>query len=180
MIEEKVQEKVERETVDPGRRDYIGVLDTPKIIMNNSSGDLENGNIDVDVVSESEDSEDWQSVISSHSILEERDVMSFRGEWNRLPGRLIIYSDGIRFVRSFPTKHEFWRRSFLELAEMRKRSGSSLSKALSLDQHLEIDFTDGVTARIGAMRDRDEAFNTIIGFSGLQWQNLQAGPNSDK
>jgi hypothetical protein len=46
---------------------------------------------------------------------------------------------------------------------------------MALEQ-LEFTCTDGVILHIEAMKDRDEAFNTIIGFSGLQWQALQRGP----
>ena len=38
---------------------------------------------------------------------------------------------------------------------------------------LALAFTDGTTVKLGFFKDRDEAFNTIIGFSGLRWQVLQ-------
>jgi hypothetical protein len=117
--------------------------------------------------------DDSQSVVSRTSILDSQDVISFRAQWNRHIGRLIVHSSGIRFVRSLPKK-ELWNRSFLDLVEMRKLQGLSLSKLVmkALGQ-LEFTCTDGVILRMEAMKDRDEAFNTIIGFSGLQWQVLQ-------
>jgi hypothetical protein len=30
------------------------------------------------------------------------------------------------------------------------------------------------------MRERDKAFNTVIGFSGLRWQHLQQRPRKKK
>lgn len=110
---------------------------------------------------------------SSTSILESQDVISFRAQWNHHRGRLIVHSSGIRFVRSLPKK-ELWNRSFLDMAEMRKVQGSTMAKlAMKTLGQLEFTFMDGASLRIDAMKDRDEAFNTIIGFSGLQWQVLQ-------
>lgn len=38
---------------------------------------------------------------------------------------------------------------------------------------LELCLTHGRRELLEGMRERDGAFNSIIGFSGLQWQNLQ-------
>lgn len=38
---------------------------------------------------------------------------------------------------------------------------------------LELCLTDGRRELLEGMRERDGAFNSIIGFSSLQWQNLQ-------
>lgn len=38
---------------------------------------------------------------------------------------------------------------------------------------LELCLTDGRREVLEGMRERDGAFNSIIGFSSLQWQNLQ-------
>ena len=112
--------------------------------------------------------EDWYSVSSSTSILDETDIITYRAQTKGVVGRLIIFSGGIRFVRSIGQK-EVWRRSFLELVEMRKVDGSVLSKLkISSRQQIEFKFTDG-TSLMEGMRNRDDAFNTIIGFSGLQW-----------
>jgi len=119
------------------------------------------------------ENEDSQSVLSSTSILESQDIISFRAQWNRHIGRLIVHSSGLRFVRSLPKK-ELWNRSFLDLVEMRKLQGSTLSKlAMKAVGQLEFTCTDGAILRMEAMKDRDEAFSTIIGFSGVQWQVLQ-------
>ncbi|KAK5021903.1 hypothetical protein LTR16_012465, partial [Cryomyces antarcticus] len=111
---------------------------------------------------EVDDAASWHTADSSSSILDGIDFISFRCRSGTTPGRLVVYSSGIRFVRSFPSK-QLWRRSFLELVEMRKISGSAVAKLINREL-LEFKFTDGTTASVEAMKQRDEAFNTIIGF----------------
>lgn len=117
-----------------------------------------------------DDEESWHSAESSSSVLEDTDILSFRAQSGGSRGRLVIYANGIRFIRSFKRK-ELWRRSFLEIAEMRKIEGSAASRITfkTLEQ-LELTWTGGSTMVLGSMKDRDEAFNSIIGFSALQWQ----------
>lgn len=123
---------------------------------------------------ESDEDDGWHSASSTIGVLDETDIIAYRAYSQGSVGRLVIYSGGIRFVRSLKRK-DLWRRSFLDLAEMRKQDGSSVSKLPTLSsQSLELKFMDGSTMAIKGMRDRDSAFNTIIGFSGLQWQSLQA------
>ena len=79
-------------------------------------------------------------------------------------------------MRSLPKK-ELWRKSFLDLTEMRKTRGSSISKITMMAvEQLELTFIDGGPVTVEILKDRDKAFNTIIGFSALQWQVLQPGP----
>ena len=123
----------------------------------------------------SSDDEDWHSCGSSNSILEKSDIRAFRASWKGTVGKLVIYSAGVRFVRSL-AKKELWKYTFLELAEMRKTDGS-IAKVTGIARgQLEFKCTDGATLHIRGMKERDEAFNSIIGFSGLQWQSLQAEP----
>ncbi|KAL8722824.1 MAG: hypothetical protein Q9225_000773 [Loekoesia sp. 1 TL-2023] len=130
-----------------------------------------------DVTAEEDDSDkddDWHSASSTTSVLEGTDIIAYRAYSQGLVGRLIIYSDGVRFVRSVKRK-ELWRRSFLELAEMRKKEGSLVSRLPGVSsQSLELNFIDGSKLALEGMKDRDSAFNTVIGFSGLQWQSLPA------
>ena len=118
--------------------------------------------------------EDWHSASSTISVLDGSDIIAYRAYSQGVVGRLIIYSGGVRFVRSLRRK-EMWRREFLELAEMRKKEGSTVSRLPGLSlQSLELKSIDGTKLALEGMKDRDSAFNTIIGFSGLQWQSLQA------
>lgn len=120
--------------------------------------------------SDDDDALSWHSADSSSSVLDSSDVITFRARSNNHTGRFIIYANGVRFVRSFH-KQELWRRSFLEIAEMRKLQGSAISQlTLKSSEQLELTFTDGDSVVLDGMKDRDEAFNTIIGFSALQWQ----------
>ncbi|KAL8943688.1 MAG: hypothetical protein Q9216_000887 [Gyalolechia sp. 2 TL-2023] len=122
----------------------------------------------------SHDEDDWHSACSTTSVLGGLDIVAYRAYSQGVVGRLIIYSSGIRFVRSVK-RRELWRRSYLELVEMRKKEGSSVSRIPGVpSQSLELKFLDGSKLGLKGMKDRDSAFNTIIGFSGLQWQSLQA------
>ena len=59
----------------------------------------------------------------------------------------------------------------MEIAEMRKLGGPVVSRlTVKAVEELELTFSDGTSTILGAMKDRDEAFNSIIGFSALQWQ----------
>ncbi|KAL8697586.1 MAG: hypothetical protein Q9224_002241 [Gallowayella concinna] len=130
-------------------------------------------NITVNGIESGED-EDWHSASSSTSILNRSDVVSYRAFSQGVIGRLIVYSAGVRFVRSVKRK-EVWRHSFLELAEMRKQDGSAVSKLPRVSsQSLELKFIDSSKIVVEGMRERDAAFSSIIGLSGLQWQSLQA------
>ncbi|KAL9586498.1 MAG: hypothetical protein Q9212_000858 [Teloschistes hypoglaucus] len=123
--------------------------------------------------SSSIDDEGWHSASSETNILGGSDIAAYRAFSRGVVGKLIVYADGIRFVRSIKQK-ELWRRSFLELAEMRKRESSSLSKLPMVSpQTLEFKFIDGSKTALEGMKESDSAFNTILGLSGLQWQSLQ-------
>jgi len=115
-----------------------------------------------------------EPIQSERTTLDDIDVLSFRCKWRGTLGHLILSTSGLRFVRSIPGK-DVWRRSYQELDEMRKISGSKLAR-LKQEHTLEFQFTDGTAEQIEAMKQRDKAFNSIVGFSGLQWQMLQPGP----
>lgn len=118
------------------------------------------------------DDEGWYSASSSTSVLGASDIRSFRASYQGTIGRLIVYSGGIRLVRRMK-QQELWDLPFHGLAEMRKVEGSKSSKLISSPDQLELESVEGRIFSLGAMKERDEAFNTIIGFSGLQWQSLQ-------
>ena len=167
LIKQRVEEGNYRELADPAVDRYTGRITNavPKIRVENSESEETN--------TDDENDEGWYSASSTTSILEANDIRSFRAHFLGTIGRLIVFSKGIRYVRSLPSKKEMWRRDFLELAEMRKIEGSAMSKMVSSPDQLEIKYTDGSKLQIEGMRERDEAFNTIIGFSSLQWQSLQ-------
>ncbi|KAL8835685.1 MAG: hypothetical protein Q9170_003224 [Blastenia crenularia] len=156
--EQLVRQKVDR--VDQEQKSYRSrVQVVPGIIGDENSSDEDNI---------------WQSASSTAGILDESDIIAYRACSRGVFGRLILYSGGVRFVRS-AKRREIWRRSFLELAEMRKKEGSSASRIPGVSsQSLELIFTDDCKIVLEGIKDRDSAFNTIIGFSGLQWQSLQA------
>ncbi|KAL9123381.1 MAG: hypothetical protein Q9187_000063 [Circinaria calcarea] len=131
--------------------------------------------IELDYRNSDDSDEDWKSAGSTASVLDEADIMSFRGRSYGVMGRLIIYSSGIRFRQSL-TKEEMWNLPFLEMAEMRKSQGSIVSRlGLVSSGQLEFKSIDGSLIHVGLLKERDKVFNSIIGFSNLQWQSLQTG-----
>jgi len=170
MIRQKVERGYVDEATMPKTDVYSGNLNIPKI--------RQIGPDDTDAGDDDSEGEDWQSVSSANSVLNEDDIMSFRCLWDNIPGRFVIYSGGIKFVRSLRRK-ELWKHSFMHLVEMKKLSGSNVGKLLEMGQ-LEFRLLDGDTLRIGGTSDRDEIFNCIIGFSNLQWQALQYGDDEKK
>ena len=171
LIKRKVEEGHSREVADPAVDRYTGRMTTiPKIHID--------GGISDDGPRDSSDDETWQSTTSTTSVLEASDIRSFRAHCGSSIGRLIVFSDGVRFVRSIK-KAESWRVLFVELTEMRKIEGNQLSKLVSSPNQLEIKSMDGRKVCVEGMKERDEAFNTIIAFSGLQWQSLQIRHNTN-
>ncbi|MCJ1335925.1 hypothetical protein MMC09_001199 [Bachmanniomyces sp. S44760] len=164
MIKHKIQSKHQDELDLRSPDSQRGQPDAPRIIIDSE-----------DRTDASED-DDYHSVDSATSILEESDILGFRAQWKGQIGKMIIYSSGIRFVQSLGKK-ERWNISFLELMEMRKMQGPAVSRIfmVSTDQ-MEFKCTNGKVVHVEAVKERDQAFNSIIGFSNLQWQSLQLGP----
>ena len=160
MIAQRVEDVVQHEEEKPVTTSCEGALDESQPTLN---GDMSDGD------------EDWYSIESADGILDDADVMSLKCDWRGTVGRLVIFTGGIRFVQSLGKK-ELWRRSYQELAEMRKVSPGRLRRYATSASNLEIKFTDGEIVLLGMKKDRDEAVNTIIGFSSLQWQTLQTMP----
>lgn len=155
LIENKV-DRIHQEESDCGS---LASCITPEITVNED-------------ISYGED--DLHSVYSTARVLDGMDIVAYRAYSQGAVGRLIVYTGGIRFVQSIK-RREIWRVSYLELAEMRKKEGPSLLKIPGVpSQSLEFKFINGSKIAVEGMKDRDSAFNTIIGFSGLQWQSLQA------
>ncbi|KAL2037723.1 hypothetical protein N7G274_009448 [Stereocaulon virgatum] len=175
FIKRRVEEGYSQELANPTVERYSGRMTktVPKIRVENDESEETDTEADAD-------DEGWYSASSSTSVLEASDIRSFRAHYAGTIGRLVIFSKGIRYVRSVPMKKELWRHDFLELAEMRKVEGSALSKVVSSPDQLEIKLTDESKLKIEGMKERDEAFNTIIAFSSLQWQSLQIKKDSNQ
>ena len=165
MIKEKVEQGHSREVAEPATERYTGRLVTvPKIrIEGDEAAD--------DSPYDSDDS-GFYSASSTASVLESNDIRSFYAHYEGIVGRFIIFSKGIRFVRRVKKK-ELWRHDFVDLMEMRKVEGTRISKIVSSPDQMEVKCIDGSRLNLEGMRERDEAFNTVIAFSGLQWQSLQ-------
>ena len=126
----------------------------------------------VDLDSDSEGG--YTTADSSTSILGGLDILSFECHTRAMRGDLIIFSNGLRYVRM---GKERWRYSWTELVEMRK-SESNISPGLPKSVGIVLAFTDGSEINLNTVKRRDRAFNCIIGFSGLRFQIIQpaAGP----
>lgn len=125
-----------------------------------------------------------------------KDVFSFYCTHSLTFGRFIVSTSGIRFESSLsrhtplPSNSDF-SYPFTHILEMRKRNQrgiGALSKLTPSLDKLEIrlrdpeqdDYVMGQPRKVETvllenLTERDKAFNTIIGFSGLKWQNLQGG-----
>ena len=146
------------------------------------------------------DAESFHSASEVPATEEERDIMSFGCSYESTPGRLIIFTHGIRFKSGVGVSSSSFRRPYSSLIEMTKRQTPSsilspLGKiTLGLDK-LELRFrrTNSRAAiqdlgqeehvdimTLENMRGRDKAFNAIIGFSDLRWQHLQKKPEPKK
>lgn len=171
LIKQRVEEGHWHELANPTVNNYGGQITTvPKIRIENGDSSSEEADGDDD---------GWYSATSATSVLEASDLRAFRAQFSGHLGRLVVFSKGIRFVRSLPPKKETWRCDYLDLAEMRKVEGSTVSKLTSRSpDQLEIKCIDGSILQFDGMKERDEAFNTIIAFSSLQWQSLQILSNS--
>ncbi|KAL3417389.1 hypothetical protein PVAG01_11389 [Phlyctema vagabunda] len=127
------------------------------------------------------------------AITSKKDLISFGCTYHHQPGRLILSNTGLRFQASSllsalkTSNRVSFEFPFPALVEMTKQN-SSLNMVAGIKK-LELRFwvpvpasghknevgDEGKEVRIllGNMRERDKAFNAIIGFSGLRWQALQ-------
>ena len=171
MIENQVENRFKSELHETMLEQYAGQLTTP-------SPHIELDGVQQGRDSDSTHSEEWHSADSSSNILADTNFLSYRCRWDGISGRLAVTPSGVRFMRSIK-RQEMWYLPFIEIEEMRKFQGAArsdlkppgvLSKRL-----LELRRTDGVCYTLELRGDRDELFNYIVGFSGLQWQSLQSG-----
>jgi len=141
------------------------------------------------------DESDSESFYSTDSVLidEEKDILSFGCTYLHVPGRFIISTTGLRFISSVLLPYRSFHEPFSSLFEMSKRQTRStilspLAKVTTGMDKLELwfrgqegsasmyDMGEKGNARMVVlenMRDRDKAFNAVVGFSGCRWQSLQ-------
>jgi hypothetical protein len=111
----------------------------------------------------------------SPSALASDGNVSFSAEWQGIPGRLVMCPTGVCFLPG-ARKKEMWKLPFARMKEMRKlqilaKVKPHRKRARQTD-HLEFKAVDGGTLRLAMVRHRNLAFNSIIGFSKLQWQSM--------
>ena len=93
LILQKVDQGYARERASPTVDQYTGKLRiVPSIKV---EGDLAEDDLD-----DLSDGEGWQSANSTASVLESSDIRSFRARCSGTSGRLIIFSNGLRFFNS--------------------------------------------------------------------------------
>lgn len=139
------------------------------------------------------DSDDSFESANSVALNEETAILSFRCTYLHVPGRFVISSKSICFTSSIPLPHESFNKPYHDLVEMSKQQTRSsilnpLAKITTGMDKLELWFRgeDGGAGLHGMgendnaqkvvlenMKERDKAFNAVIGFSGVRWQNLQ-------
>jgi hypothetical protein len=122
MIKRRVEESYVDETTNPGSYTYKGQMNIPKIFH---TGPLEKSEAVSDAL-DSED-EDWHSV-SSVRYLRKQGHHGFSRSMEphcRSTRRLLEWHTLVRSL----SKKEMWNRSFLELVEMRKLQGSTVSSS---------------------------------------------------
>jgi hypothetical protein len=164
-----------------------------KAILDKPSDDtLVSTDADSEAVDNDSNSESFHS---AESVLldEEKDILSFGCTYLHVPGRFIISTTALRFVSSVPLPYRPFHEPFSSLVEMSKRQTRStilspLAKITTGMDKLELWFTDeqgsvgmhGMGEKSNArmvvlenMRDRDKAFNAVVGFSGCKFQCLQ-------
>lgn len=176
LISKRVQEEYEHDVAHPCDQAYTGSLIVPTVTATTDP--------ELDVVSsdsdEDEDDDDdaasFHTVDSTTRILGGLDILSFRCSMKGIQGRLIIFSDGLRFQS---IHKEDWRRVWTELVEIKKID--TRAATLVSTEGLHLAFTDGLEIKLDHVRQRDKAFNCIIGFSGLRFQLVQPeSPNTGK
>jgi hypothetical protein len=141
------------------------LVESPEVMEKATRGSMVLSGSDYD-----DDTSSFYSVDSTTSILDGLDILSFRCS----AGRLIIFSDGLRFEATSSVSarsKETWRRLWSELVEIEKIE-PKIAGLVKTDG-IQLAFTDGAHLKLFNVRQRDKAFNCIIGFSGLKYQLVE-------
>jgi hypothetical protein len=175
IIKEKVEMIHQNEVDSPPLAEYSG-----RFSMQHPALHVLEGDETMNIGSESsDDDEDWQSATSAQSVFNQEITVSFRAHWEGVSGCLSVYSTGISFRRNHP-REELWDMSFQDLEEVWK-SGLGGHRKMTLrglfdSGVLALKDTTGRVRTLDPIKHRDEAFNCLIGFSGLQWQVIPTEP----
>ncbi|KAH0366454.1 hypothetical protein KCU65_g5354, partial [Aureobasidium melanogenum] len=170
LIEKRVQEEWEKDLSQQRGGLAAGSLEIPTITKTTWPGQ------DSSADSEDDDAASFHTTDSSCSVLDGLDILSFKCSMHNIPGRLVIFSDGLHYQRTSPVtsaRKEVWRRLWSELVEMEKIDPKTAGLVKS--KGIRLAFADGAEVKLEHVRQRDKAFNCIIGFSGLQFRIVLPG-----
>ena len=136
------------------------------------------------------------NIVECEFCLKDEDILRMVCTYHHTLGHFIISTSRLRFepFDLLSNNRSSFSNPYTELVEMTKRTTTSsmlspVAKSLDLDkleltfkeQHPNISGKDAPRAvLLENMKERDKAFNAIIGFSGLRWQNIQKEPDIDK
>lgn len=127
-------------------------------------------------------------------------ILKFPARWNGKHGHLELSASSLRYnERRFSSRSKDtirWERPYTELLEVRKIKQQSGHASRAPSEGLGIlwtklltqkatpdmaddDISSDLTELLGMTKEaQEEAFNSIIGFSGLRWMELQRDPKA--
>ncbi|MCJ1285422.1 hypothetical protein MMC26_004762 [Xylographa opegraphella] len=144
------------------------------------SGHLTTTTADSDSDSDTSPSPPFHTPPSTSSPPSLPPILSFPASHASHPGHLILSPSALTFRPTHPTIHAAaaFTIPYASLAEMRKRAASASRLAALVTPHERLELRGGeggvYVLRMGR-EERDEAFNAVVGVSGLRWQSLQGG-----
>ncbi|MCJ1473632.1 hypothetical protein MMC13_002283 [Lambiella insularis] len=199
LISRKVEEVLEDERIHPPLPAYAGHLTVFSTNEAPEPNDYDHELYDTDNYdhelydTDNSDTESFHSAMSTSSILSSTDILAYRAQYRGAKGKFIIHSAGVRFApsRTSSLENHSFNLPYHDISEMCKIDGaasklgkvsgsaivSKISKASGgSGQQLEFRCADSTNLLLDMAEDRDEAFNAVLGFSGVRWQSLQTGP----
>ena len=112
----------------------VGVVDLPQKARTHPVTEPRPHESDSDSAGDSISS--FQTAASATSVLGDLDLVSFHCRYKGQQGRVIIYSDGLRFERNSPLsgrRKEIWRHDWSSLMEVRKTNFSTMAKVINME-----------------------------------------------
>ncbi|KAI4923714.1 uncharacterized protein J4E92_007688 [Alternaria infectoria] len=104
-----------------------------------------------------------------------QDFASYRSQFDKTPGHLIINATGVRFVANRPPHEVRFSLPYVQINQLEKqdRYVEKMIKVLKeCDRDLRFLDRDGREWILHEVEKRDEAFSQIVGFSRTTWQVL--------